>query len=229
MPKAATTFFARSGPVALSGLYALTPDLLDTDELLARTESAIAGGASALQYRNKIASPPLKRAHALALRDLCAARGIPFIVNDDVNLAFAVDADGVHLGRDDAPVARARQRLGASAIIGASCYDSLDRAAAAVDAGADYIAFGSFFPSTVKPGAVRAEPSLLTAAKARWNVATVAIGGITLATAPALIAAGADALAVITAVFEAADVAAAARAFRDAFDASAPRRTRANA
>jgi len=229
MPKAATTFFARLGPVALSGLYALTPDLLDTDELLARAESAIAGGASALQYRNKIASPPLKRAQALALRDLCAARGIPFIVNDDVNLAFAVDADGVHLGRDDAPVARARQRLGASAIIGASCYDSLDRAAAAVDAGADYIAFGSFFPSTVKPGAVRAEPSLLTAAKARWNVATVAIGGITLATAPALIAAGADALAVITAVFEAADVAAAARAFRDAFDASAPRRTRANA
>ena len=229
MPQTVAPFFAKSGSVPISGLYALTPDLLDTDELVARCESAIAGGAAALQYRNKIASPPLRRAQALALRDLCAGRAIPFIVNDDVNLAFAVDADGVHLGRDDSPVARARQRLGATAIIGASCYDSLARAAAAIEAGADYVAFGSFFPSVVKPDTVRAQPSLLTAAKARWNVGTVAIGGITPATAPALIAAGADALAVITAVFEAADVAAAAKAFRDAFGASAPGRTRANA
>jgi thiamine-phosphate pyrophosphorylase len=206
----------------ISGLYALTPDLLDTDELIARVTAAIAGGAAALQYRNKIASPPLRRAQALALRDLCAARGITFIVNDDVNLAYAVDADGVHLGRDDGPLVRARQRLGSTAIIGASCYDSLERAAAAVAAGADYVAFGSFFPSTIKPDAARVEPSLLTAAKVRWNVAAVAIGGITPATAPALIAAGADALAVITAVFDAPDVTAAAKAFRDAFDAATP-------
>jgi thiamine-phosphate pyrophosphorylase len=229
MSKAVASFFGKSGSVPINGLYALTPDLLDTDELVARCDSAISGGAAALQYRNKIASPPLRRAQALALRDLSASRAIIFIVNDDVDLAFAVDADGVHLGRDDSPIPRARRRLGSSAIIGASCYDSLQRAAAAVDAGADYVAFGSFFPSAVKPDAVRAEPSLLTAAKARWNVAIVAIGGITAATAPALIAAGADALAVLTAVFEAADVAAAARAFRDAFGASAPGRTRANA
>ena len=206
----------------ISGLYALTPDLLDTDELIARVTAAIAGGAAALQYRNKIASPPLRRAQALALRDLCAARGTIFIVNDDVNLAYAVDADGVHLGRDDVPLPRARQRLGSTAIIGASCYDSLERAAAAVAAGADYVAFGSFFPSTIKPDAVRVEAALLTAAKVRWNVATVAIGGITPATAPALIAAGADALAVITAVFDAPDVTAAAKAFRDAFVAATP-------
>ena len=206
----------------IAGLYALTPDLLDTDELIARVTAAIAGGAAALQYRNKIASPPLRRAQALALRDLCAARGTIFIVNDDVNLAYAVDADGVHLGRDDAPLARARQRLGSTAIIGASCYDSLERAAAAVAGGADYVAFGSFFPSTIKPDAVRVEAALLTAAKVRWNVATVAIGGITPATAPALIAAGADALAVITAVFDAPDVTAAAKAFRDAFAAATP-------
>jgi thiamine-phosphate pyrophosphorylase len=230
MPKVDESFFAKSGSVPVSGLYALTPDLLDTDELVERVANAIDGGASALQYRSKIASPPLQRAQALALRDLCASRSITFIVNDDVDLAFAVDADGVHLGRDDAPVARARRRLGKSAIIGASCYDSLERAAAAIEAGADYVAFGSFFPSTVKPDTVRAQPSLLSAAKARWNnVATVAIGGITPATAPALIAAGADALAVITAVFEAVDVAAAARAFRDAFGASASSRRRANA
>jgi thiamine-phosphate pyrophosphorylase len=206
----------------IAGLYALTPDLLDTDELIARVTAAIAGGAAALQYRSKIASPPLRRAQALALRDLCAARGITFIVNDDVNLAYAVDADGVHLGRDDAPLVRARQRLGTTAIIGVSCYDSLERAAAAVAAGADYVAFGSFFPSTVKPDAVRVEASLLSAAKVRLNVAVVAIGGITLATAPALIAAGADALAVITAVFDAPDVAAAAKSFRDAFAAASP-------
>jgi thiamine-phosphate pyrophosphorylase len=205
----------------IAGLYALTPDLLDTDELIARVTAAIAGGAAAVQYRNKIASPPLRRAQALALRDLCAVQGITFIVNDDVNLAYAVDADGVHLGRDDAPLLRARQRLGTTAIIGASCYDSLERAAAAVAAGADYVAFGSFFPSTTKPDAARVEASLLTAAKARFNVAAVAIGGITPATAPALIAAGADALAVITAVFDAPDVAAAAKAFRDAFGAAA--------
>ena len=203
----------------IAGLYALTPDLLDTDELITRVTAAIAGGAAAVQYRNKIASPPLRRAQALALRDLCAAQGITFIVNDDVNLAYAVDADGVHLGRDDSPLVRARQRLGSTAIIGASCYGSLERAAAAVAAGADYVAFGSFFPSTVKPYAARVEASLLTAAKTRWNVAAVAIGGITPATAPALIAAGADALAVITAVFDAPDIAGAARAFRDAFSA----------
>jgi len=207
----------------IAGLYALTPDLLDTDELIARVTAAISGGAAAVQYRSKIASPPLRRAQALALRDLCAARGVTFIVNDDVNLAYAVDADGVHLGREDTPLASARQRLGSTAIIGASCYDSLERAAAAVAAGADYIAFGSFFPSMVKPGAARVESSLLTAAKARWSVAAVAIGGITPATAPLLIAAGADALAVITAVFGARDVEAAAKAFRDAFDAATPK------
>ncbi|MDQ2964143.1 MAG: thiamine phosphate synthase [Pseudomonadota bacterium] len=206
----------------IAGLYALTPDLLDTDELVARVAAAIAGGAAAVQYRSKIASPPLKRAQALALRDLCSAQGATFIVNDDVNLAYAVDADGVHLGRDDSPLGHARQRLGSTAIIGASCYDSLQRAEAAVAAGADYVAFGSFFPSTIKPDAARAEPSLLTAAKARWNVAVVAIGGITPATAPLLIAAGADALAVITAVFDAPDVAAAAKTFRNAFDAATP-------
>jgi thiamine-phosphate pyrophosphorylase len=204
---------------AIAGLYALTPDLLDTDVLAERVAAAISGGATAIQYRNKLASPPLQRAQALLLRDLCGAASATFIVNDDVDLAYAVDADGVHLGRDDAPLSRARQRLGRTAIIGASCYDSLERGAAAVAAGADYIAFGSFFPSLVKPEAVPAKPSLLTAAKARWSISVVAIGGITAAAASTLIAAGADALAVITAVFEAPDVAVAARAFREAFTA----------
>jgi thiamine-phosphate pyrophosphorylase len=203
----------------IAGLYALTPDLLDSDELIARVAAAIEGGASVIQYRSKIASPPLRRAQALALRDLCAGRGVTFIVNDDVDLAYAVDADGVHLGRDDAPILRARRRLGHGAIIGASCYDSLDSATAAVGAGADYVAFGSFFASPIKPAAARAKPPLLTAAKARLSVPVVAIGGITPANAAPLVAAGADALAVISAVFRAADVTAAARAFADLFAA----------
>ncbi|HTS21481.1 MAG TPA: thiamine phosphate synthase [Casimicrobiaceae bacterium] len=207
--------------MAISGLYAVTPDLLDSDGLFERVAAAIAGGASAVQYRNKLASPPLQRAQALVLRDLCAERNVLFIVNDDIDLAYAVDADGVHLGRDDAPIAHARERLGRAAIIGASCYDSLERAAAAVAAGSDYIAFGSFFPSLTKPDAVRAEAALLTAAKSRWHVAVVAIGGITAAAAPALIDAGADAVAVIGALFEMPDVAASARAFRDVFAARA--------
>jgi len=215
------TFLGKPGNAPISGLYAVTPDLLDSDSLLERVAAALAGGASAVQYRNKIASPPLQRAQALTLRDLCAAHNAIFIVNDDVGLAYAVDADGVHLGRDDDSLEQARRKLGRGAILGASCYDSLERAAEAVGAGADYIAFGSFFPSLTKPDAVRAEPSLITAAKSRWNVGVVAIGGITAAAAPALIDAGADALAVSGAVFDAADVAAAARAFRDVYVARA--------
>ena len=204
----------------ISGLYALTPDLLDSDELLERVAAAIAGGASAIQYRNKIASPPLKRAQALALRDLCAGNRVTFIVNDDINLAYSVDADGVHVGRDDRAVTHALTRMGDRRIVGASCYDSLERATAAVAAGADYIAFGSFHPSAIKPDVVRADPSLITAAKTRfWTVPVVAIGGITPSHASALVAAGADALAVITAVFDAPDVRAAAKAFSDLFAA----------
>ena len=196
---------------SLAGLYALTPDLDDTELLVARVGAAIAGGATAIQYRHKRAAAVLRLDQARSLRQMCAAHGVTFIVNDDADLALAVDAAGVHLGRDDMSIAAARARLGSAAIIGVSCYDSLDRAAAAVREGADYIAFGSFFPSTVKPDAVRATPALLTVAKARWNVPVVAIGGITAARAAPLIAAGADALAVISAVFAAPDVGAAAR------------------
>jgi len=197
--------------VSISGLYALTPDLGDTDALTARVAAALAGGATAIQYRNKSASPDLRLEQALALRRLCAVRGTILIVNDDVELASAVDADGVHLGRDDASVAAARERLGPLALIGASCYDSLVRAEAAIATGADYVAFGSFFASAVKPDAVRADTSLLSVAKMRWNVGVVAIGGITAANAGSLLAAGADSVAVLSAVFGAADVKAAAR------------------
>ena len=196
----------------LAGLYALTPEIADTAALAARTELALSGGASAIQYRNKAAPAQLKAQQAVALRALCSARGAIFIVNDDVELAHSVRADGVHLGRDDASVAAARARLGPAAIVGVSCYDELERAEAAIAAGGDYIAFGSFYPSRVKPNAVRPSPGLIAEAKARWpQVSIVAIGGITAANAAPLIAAGADALAVISALYDAPDIALAAR------------------
>ena len=196
----------------LAGLYALTPDLADTAALAARTGLALSGGASAIQYRNKAASGELKLEQAVALRALCSARGALFIVNDDVELAHAVDADGVHLGRDDASIAAARARLGDAAIIGVSCYDEFERAQAAIAAGADYIAFGSFYRSRVKPAAARPPLPLITEAKARWpHIGVVAIGGITAANAAPLIAAGADAVAVISALYDAPDIALAAR------------------
>ncbi len=207
----------RNSRPPLAGLYALTPDAADTRRLDGQVRAALAGGATAIQYRNKSAAPALRLGQARALREACTAVGATFIVNDDVDLAGSVGADGVHLGRDDGTVAAARRRLGAQATIGVSCYDSLALAKAAVDAGADYIAFGSFYVSTVKPDAVRASTTLLSAAKQRWKIPVVAIGGITAANAPPLIAAGADALAVISAVFDVPDVQAAARAFAELF------------
>jgi thiamine-phosphate pyrophosphorylase len=207
-----------SAPRAIAGLYALTPDISETRAMSASVGAALDGGAAAIQYRNKTAAPDLRLQQARVLRALCAEHGAAFIVNDDVDLAHAVIADGVHLGRDDASIADARARLHRGALIGASCYDSLDRAEAAVAAGADYVAFGSFYPSSTKPQAARAGLSLILAAKARWTVPVVAIGGITVANAPVLIDAGADAVAVISALFDARDVAAAARSFVALFD-----------
>ena len=203
--------------LSLSGLYALTPDCADTARLVTQVRAALGGGATAIQYRNKTAAPVLRVTQAQALRDACSRQGAAFIVNDDVELADRVGADGVHLGRDDGSIAEARKRLGPQAMIGVSCYDSLTRAEIAVGGGADYIAFGSFFASTVKPDAVRAPVSLLAAAKTRWDVPVVAIGGITLENAPSLIAAGADAIAVITEVFAAPDIEASARALAALF------------
>jgi len=195
----------------LFGLYAVTPDLADTAVLAARAEAALDGGATAIQYRSKLADIALKRAQAEALARVHAARGGLYIVNDDAALAVAVGADGVHLGEDDGSVAAARAIVGPERIIGVSCYDRFELAEAAVAAGADYVAFGSFYPSNVKPGARRADLALLGRA-ATLNVPVVAIGGITAENAPALERAGAYAVAVISAVFDAPDVAAAARA-----------------
>lgn len=203
----------------IAGLYAITPDLADTDDLLRRVHAALRGGARVLQYRNKTAAPALRLAQAQALQALCAEFGVPLIVNDHLDLAIAVGAAGVHLGSDDGNLAEARAQLGPGRLVGASCYDRIELAQAAIAAGADHIAFGSFFASGVKPDAVRPPIDLITRARQRFGVPVVAIGGITPANAPQLIAAGVDAVAVISALFAAPDIEHAAREFRSLFAA----------
>ncbi len=199
----------------LHGLYAIS-DGPRTD-LLEACAAALDGGAAILQYRDKTADHERRTHEARALQALCAHYRVPLIVNDDIELAARVGAVGVHLGEDDGAIADARARLGAGAIIGASCYDSLERACAMAAAGADYLAFGAFFPSPTKPLTRRATPRLLCDAKV-LGLPLVVIGGITADNARSLIDAGADAVAVISALFGARDVRAAARRFADLFD-----------
>jgi thiamine-phosphate pyrophosphorylase len=205
----------------LRGLYAISdgprPDLLDA------CAAALGGGARILQYRDKTADAPRRLDEARALQALCARHAVPLIVNDDVDLALAAGAAGVHLGEDDVEPAAARARLGVRAIIGVSCYDSLERARHYAAAGADYLAFGAFFASPTKPRARVASPRLLREAKA-FGLPLVAIGGITHDNAQGLIDAGADAVAVISALFGARDVRAAARRFSDLFESDPSRR-----
>ena len=204
----------------LRGLYAITPGQgPQCPPLAERVRLAIAGGARLIQYRDKSDDTDRRRREVGELLAVCRAGGVPLIVNDDVALALEAGADGVHLGREDADPAAARRQLGAAAIIGVSCYDQLERAREARAAGADYVAFGRFFPSATKPRAVPANPELLRQARRELALPLVAIGGITPDNAPALLAAGADLLAVIHGVFGQGEVRAAAAAYSRLFPA----------
>ncbi|MEJ7668513.1 MAG: thiamine phosphate synthase [Casimicrobiaceae bacterium] len=209
----------------LQGLYAVTPDTHETDLLVAKVTAALLGGAQAIQYRNKTGPAALKRDQAQRIARLCAQNGVLMIVNDDPELAAAVGADGVHLGRGDGDVASARAQVGETRLIGVSCYGDMARAQHAVEQGADYVAFGSFFPSRVKREAAHADSSLLTRAR-MLGVPVVAIGGITAGNVRLLVDAGADAVAVITDVFgydEPAAVTRAAAAIATSFSIKSPR------
>jgi thiamine-phosphate pyrophosphorylase len=197
----------------MRGLYAITPDIADTAELARRVEQALKSGVALLQYRNKAISKDKRLLQARELAPLARGYGVPFIVNDDVDIALAVGANGAHLGQDDGDLAAARAKLSGK-IVGTSCYADLDKAKAAVRAGADYVAFGSVFPSPTKPHAVRAPLSLFGH---DLGVPLCAIGGITLENAPQLVAAGASLLAVISDLFEAPDIAARAAQYRRLF------------
>jgi len=204
----------RSCPI--NRLYAITPDELNTSELLRKTRLALQGGASVVQYRNKLVTGDLRVEQARALRQLTQEFSATFIVNDDANLAAQVEADGVHLGGDDGSIDAARALLGDTKIIGVSCYNRAPLAVKAVEQGADYVAFGAFFPSGVKPEAVQAKLELLHLHR-ELSVPIVAIGGITQQNGVALIEAGADALAVISALWNAPDIKASAQEFTNLF------------
>ncbi len=201
----------------LRGLYAITPDGLAEQELLARVEAALRGGVEIVQYRDKTLSAVQQAGIACALRALCRRHNALLIINDDLALTLAIDADGVHLGGKDGDLAAARLALGPGKLLGASCYDNFELAQTAADAGADYVAFGAVFPSPTKPHAARAPLSLFTRCREELGIPACAIGGITLANAPALISAGADLLAVITDLFEAPDITSHATAYQHLF------------
>lgn len=202
---------------AIAGLYAITPDLADTAALLAKVEAAFAGGARLLQYRNKTAAPALRLEQARGLARLCRSYRVPLIINDHIDLALEVDAEGLHIGGEDGSVDEARRRIGPDRILGVSCYRKIENALEAARVGATYVAFGGFFPSQVKGGSGGAPLSILGEAKRNPGLPVVAIGGITVDNAPQLIAAGADSVSVITALFGAPDVKAAARQFSALF------------
>ncbi len=200
----------------LRGLYAITPWPLAEQQVLQLAEQALRGGAAVLQLRDKSDDAPRRLRLARALREACQRHRALFIVNDDLALAQAVGADGVHLGRDDTDLAQARAQA-PELIIGVSCYASLERAERAQALGADYVAFGRFFASRSKPEASPAPLEVLRQARERLFLPVVAIGGITLDNAPRLLAAGAQALAVIDGLFGQVDVEASARRFAGLF------------
>ena len=202
----------------IAGLYAIADSTyLATDQFVPAVRAAIDGGARVIQYRDNKSQPRQRETLARALNALCREHGVPLLINDDVRLAEVVGAAGVHLGRGDPDIGAARAALGPAALIGVSCYNELARAQAAQDAGADYVAFGRFFPSRTKPQAVQAAPDLLRTARAALKIPIVAIGGITPENGVTLIEAGADALAVIEGVFHQPDIRAAAECYARLF------------
>jgi thiamine-phosphate pyrophosphorylase len=204
----------------VTGVYLLTPDVgpEDFDAMVVRFGAAAAAGVAMVQYRNKQASPEDRRAQARVLQALAQRHGALFVVNDDIDLAVELEADGVHLGRDDGDIAVARRRL-PNQLLGVSCYNNLERARRAVDAGADLLAFGSIFASVTKPAAVRASLGMLRDAHEQFpQQRVVAIGGIDATNIGSVSAAGAHAAALISAVFDAGDPGQAVRDLQQEFN-----------
>jgi thiamine-phosphate pyrophosphorylase len=201
----------------LKGLYLVTPDWDDTDKLVAVSEAGLKGGAALLQYRHKTAGEALRREQAAALLALCRRHGKPFIINDYPQLCVELDADGVHVGGTDAAVAAVREQVGPDRIVGASCYGSLEMAQAAQEAGADYVAFGGFYPSRIKKYEVSTPVDIVTRAGRLVALPNVVIGGMTRENAVPLVAAGADMVAVISSVYFADDPESAARELASLF------------
>ena len=197
----------------MRGLYLVTPDWDDTQELLRVTELGLQGGAALVQYRHKTAGVALRREQGSALLALCRHYRRPLIINDHIDLCTALDADGLHVGGTDAAVAEVRAALGPQKIVGASCYGDLELARQAWRAGASYVAFGGFYPSRVKKYPVTTSPDIIRQSKAEIPLPVVVIGGMTRDNAAPLVAHGADMVAAISSVYQAVDAQRAAAEF----------------
>jgi thiamine-phosphate pyrophosphorylase len=202
----------------IQGLYAITPDTFNTELLCEKVRSVLQGGATLVQYRNKSADAGLRLRQATALLALCRSFSVPLIINDHLDLCAQIDADGLHLGATDCDLGAARRLLGEHKILGASCYNRLDLVVQAEVAGASYAAFGACFSSDTKPDAVNAPFSLFAEAKQKTSIPLVAIGGITLENATQAIDAGASAIAVVGALFDAENIAATSQQFTHLFN-----------
>ena len=191
----------------LKGLYAITDDHLIPEEHFSQAvESALQGGAKIIQYRDKSSNQQKRLQQASTLNALCKQYQALCIINDDIELTKAVNADGVHLGKDDALITLARQQLGENAIIGISCYNDLNLAIAAEKNSADYVAFGAMFSSSTKPEAINADMALIPEAKQTLSIPVCAIGGITDSNIQQLIQQGVDMTAVINSLFSAGNI-----------------------
>jgi thiamine-phosphate pyrophosphorylase len=195
----------------LRGLYLVTPDWDDTQHLLSVTEQALNGGAALVQYRHKTASPELRHEQAAALLALCHRYDVPLIINDHLDLCLAINADGLHVGGTDISVATAREKIGQQKILGASCYGDLQLAKQAALEGASYLAFGGFYPSRIKKYPVTTPASILSDARRESALPRVVIGGMNYDNCQPLLAQGAEMVAVISSVYQAADPQGAAR------------------
>jgi thiamine-phosphate pyrophosphorylase len=207
----------------MKGLYLVTPDWEDTGRLLAVTARALDAGAALVQYRNKTASADLREKQAAALLALCRRHGRPLVINDHIDLCLRLDADGVHVGGTDAPVAAVRTALGPAKIVGASCYGQLALARTAQEAGASYVAFGGFYRSKVKVYEVSTPLHIVAQAREQLRVPVVVIGGMTVENARPLVGLGADMVAAISSVYLAPDPFAATKEFTKLFLGWAPR------
>jgi len=198
---------------ALKGLYIVTPDWDDTGKLVQATDLALQGGAVLVQYRHKTADAALRSEQATALLQVCRKHGVPFIINDHLELCLALDTDGIHVGGTDASVAQVRAAVGPDKIVGASCYGTLQLARDAQAAGASYVAFGGFYPSRVKKYDFKTAPEIVAQSKAEIGLPVVVIGGMTVENCTPLITQGADLVAAISSVYMQENVSEAARGF----------------
>ncbi|MCD6489578.1 MAG: thiamine phosphate synthase [Thermodesulfobacterium sp.] len=206
----------------LSGLYVITDEKLtpyENNKILDKVEKALKGGAKIVQLRDKKNPDEFLISYAQTLKKLCHRYNAIFVVNDRVELALKVNADGVHLGKDDLSISSARKIL-KDKIIGVSCYGDLKRAKEMENLSADYVAFGSFFPSPTKPEAEIVDKKIILEAKKILKIPICAIGGITLERAKELIEFGADMIAVISDIWKAENIAERARGYKKLFNLS---------